>query len=400
MAMPSIAVLPFDNMGGDQTISYLGDGVAEDIISMLARAPDLSVTARNSSFKYKGTATDVRQIGKELGVGYVLEGSVRKDSDKVRIVAQLVDAKTGEHVWAERFDKTGADPWALQDEVTGKIITALSGEMGQLKRAQYRESWGKDTANLEEYDYYLRGHEVFMTASTKEDYKRAQQIWQEGLQKFPKSSLLQIKLGFGYFMAAFTWNSDDLDADYRRASELAEEGLAGESLAPNTKRLGHWLMSFVKSQEHDFERAWAEAEAAEKLAPYDAFMLGRLASVAIMCGQPDKAIEWLTIEQQRSPGDDHYWQLGWAYYAAGRYEEAIDAFKKARRPWNTDDHLLQAVTYVRLNRLDEAKAAVTEALKLDPSFTQAKWREGYFYSDPAFLEREVADLAAAGLPEK
>jgi TolB-like protein len=399
-AIPSIAVLPFDNMGGEQTISYLGDGVAEDIISMLARAPDLSVIARNSSFKYKGTATDVRQIGKELGVGYVLEGSVRKDSDKVRIVAQLVDTKTGEHVWAERFDKTGADPWALQDEVTGKIIAALSGEMGQLKKAQYREAWGKDTANLEEYDYYLRGHDVLMAAQTKDDYKRAQQIWHEGLQRFPNSSLLQIKLGFGYFMAAWNWQSDDLAGDYQRASELARKGLAGENLSPQTKRLGHWLMAFVKSQERDFEQAWAEAEAAAALAPYDAFMLGRLANVATMCGQSNKAIEWLTIELQRSPGDNHYWQFGWAYYVAGRYEEAIDAFKKSGRPWTPDDYLNQAATYVRLDRLDEAKAAVDQALKLDSSFTQAKWREGYFYSDPSILERQIADLGKAGLPEK
>ena len=143
LTVPSIAVLPFDNMGGDQTSTYFGDGVAEDIISMLARSPDVSVVARNSSFTYKGKATDVRQIGKELGVGYVLEGSVRKDADKVRIVAQLVDSRTGEHVWAERFDKTGTDPWALQDEVTGKIIGALAGERGQLKRAQYREVLGQ-----------------------------------------------------------------------------------------------------------------------------------------------------------------------------------------------------------------------------------------------------------------
>ena len=135
-------------MSGDPKLGYFSDGVTEDIIIDVARSPDLSVIARNSSFTYKGKATDVRQIGKELGVDYVLEGSVRKEADKVRIVAQLVDAKTGQHVWAERFDKTGTDPWALQDDVTGKIIGALAGDKGQLKRAQYREAWGRDTADL------------------------------------------------------------------------------------------------------------------------------------------------------------------------------------------------------------------------------------------------------------
>ena len=217
--IPTIAVLPFDNMGGDQTLAYFGDGVAEDVISMLARSPDVSVIARNSSFTYKGKSTDVRQIGKDLGVGYVLEGSVRRDADKVRIVAQLVDAKTGEHVWAERFDKTGTDPWALQDEVTGMIIMALAGERGQMKRAQYRESWGKDVSDLEEYDYYLRGHDRFMTW-TPEGNEDAKRIWSEGLGRFPKSSLLHIKLGWYHYARAFNGWSPDADADYRRAGEL------------------------------------------------------------------------------------------------------------------------------------------------------------------------------------
>ena len=195
--IPSIAVLPFDNMGSDPALNYFGDGVAEDIITMLARIPDLAVIARNSSFTYKGKATDVRMIGRDLGVDYVLEGSVRKEADKVRIVAQLVNAKTGQHVWAEHFDKTGTDPWALQDEVTGKIIGALTGERGQLKRAQYRNAWGKDAANLEEYDYYLRGHDVFMQF-TPEGNRQAGQIWEQGLKKFPDSALLQVKLGIAH----------------------------------------------------------------------------------------------------------------------------------------------------------------------------------------------------------
>ena len=136
--------------------------MAEDIITALSRFPDLVVVARSSSFAYKGKAVDMRQVGKELGVGYVVEGSVRKDGDKLRIVSQLIDTKNGEHVWAERFDRSGTDPWALQDEVTGMIVSAMTGEKGALKQAQYRQAWGKDATTLEEYDYYLRGHEQFM----------------------------------------------------------------------------------------------------------------------------------------------------------------------------------------------------------------------------------------------
>ena len=152
--VPSIAVLPFDDLSPDKSLGYLGDGVSEDIISMLSRFPDLSVIARNSSFVYKGKPIDVRQVGRELNVGYALEGSVRKDADQIRIVAQLIDAQTGKHVWAEHYDKSGTDPSALQDEVTGKIVDAIAADAGQLKRSQYHAAWGKDTADLGEYDYY------------------------------------------------------------------------------------------------------------------------------------------------------------------------------------------------------------------------------------------------------
>ncbi len=188
---PSIAVLPFDDMNADRSLAYLGDGVAEDIISMLARSPDVRVVARNSSFTYGGRPADIRKIGQELGVDYVLEGSVRKEADKLRIVAQLNDASTGIHLWAERFDKSGADPWALQDEVTQRIIAHLTGEKGQLKKAQYAEAWGKGAASLGEYDYYLRGLDVYMHAQSKEAFDRAGSIWREGLKKFPEVSAAQ-----------------------------------------------------------------------------------------------------------------------------------------------------------------------------------------------------------------
>ena len=178
--IPSVAVLPFDDLSGN--LGYLGDGVAEDIITTLSRFPDLVVVARGSSFAYKGRTIDMRRIGKALGVGYVLEGSVRKDGDKLQIVAQLIETKNGEHVWAERFDRSGTDPWALQDEVTGLIVSAMTGEKGAFKQAQYTQAWGKDATTLEEYDFYLRGHEQLMKY-TSEGIERSGEIWREGLDQ-------------------------------------------------------------------------------------------------------------------------------------------------------------------------------------------------------------------------
>lgn len=397
---PSIAVLPFDNMSGDPNMSYLGDGVSEDIISMLARSPDLSVMARNSSFTYKGKAVDLRQVGRELNVGYVLEGSVRKEADKVRIVAQLISASDGAHVWAERFDKTGDDPWALQDEVTGRIIGALVGERGQIKRNEYRDAWGKDAANLEEYDYYLRGHDLFMQWQP-DPHEEAGRIWKEGLSRFPDSALIQIKLGFYHFFRAFNGWTDNTDVDFKRAGELVRQAFAHQTLSPMERRLGHWLFAYVSAQERDFGRSVKEAESAVALAPYDAFLIGDLSQMLIMAGRPAQAIEWLDAAAQKDPANVPYYDLsrGWALTLQGKNEEALVALRNAAMYW-VSTPLLRAINHVRLGRLEEARSDVKTALEINPAFTLKTWREVYFYSDPSIVEREVADLAEAGLPEQ
>jgi TolB-like protein/class 3 adenylate cyclase len=398
---PTIAVLPFDNFSGDPAQDYLSDGVSEEIITMLSRFPDLAVIARNSTFAYKGRPVDVRQVGRDLGVDYVVEGSVRKEADKLRIVAQLVDAHTGQHVWAERYENAGSDPWLLQDEVTGKIIGSLTGEQGLIRKKEYDGAWGKDAGSLQEHDYYLRGHDIFINAETKEDYNRAGEIWHEGLVKFPRSSLLRIKLGWFYYVRADSFWSDDAAADYRRAGEFGREVQSTPNLSPQVRRLAHWLMAFVLSQEGDFDRAIAETDAAIALAPYDAFMLGTLSNIPMRAGKPAQAIEWIEKAMVRDPQNEkpNNFRLGRAYYLQGDYEKALAAINKGSPPW-VDVPLFLASIYVRLDRMEEARAEVKKALVMEPGFTQAKWREAWFYRDPNILERQLADLGKAGLPEK
>jgi adenylate cyclase len=265
--VPSVAVLPFDDLSAEQNLGYLGDGVAEDIITALSRFPDSAVGARTSSFTYKGKAVDIRQVGKELGVGYVVEGSVRKDGDRLRIVSQLIDTKNGEHVWAERFDRAGTDPWALQDEVTGMIVSAMTGEQGALKHAQHRQAWGKGATTLEEYDYYLRGHDQLMKY-TKEGIERSGEIWRKGLSKFPSSPLLKVKLGWHHLIRAVDFVSDDPRSDIRKAGELARQVLANEHLSPQVARLANWVVSHVLVRERDFDGALGATDRAVALAPY------------------------------------------------------------------------------------------------------------------------------------
>ena len=398
-SVPAIAVLPFDNLSRDADLDYFSDGATEDIITMLSRSPELTVMARNSSFVYKGKAVDVRQIGRELGVQYVLEGSVRKDADKVRIVAQLIDARNGQHVWAERFDGANSDPWVLQDDVAAKIVASLGGDDGQVRRAEYKVAWGKDTANLEEYDYYLRGHEMLMRF-TKEGVLRAGEIWREGLAKFPDSSLLRVKLGSAYVFGAWNLFSDDAAEDYRRGGELIRQGLAAPDVSPKAQQIAHWMLAYVCAFERDFGCAEAEAQMALKLAPFDATMLNDLASVQIMTGHPEVALEWAEKAAARDPGNREWINgtFGWAYLVQGEYEKAIVALKAG--PRFSGMRLTLAIAYVRVGRLDDAKAAVQDALALEPSLTQAAWRNVSFYSDPSITEREVADLDRAGLPQK
>ena len=395
--VPAVAVLPFDNMSADQNLGYLGDGVAEDIITALSRFPDLVVVARGSSFAYKGKAVDMRQVGKELGVDYVVEGSVRKDGDKLRIVSQLIDTKNGEHLWAERFDRSGMDPWALQDEVTGMIVSAMTGETGALKQAQYRRAWGKDATTLEEYDYYLRGHEPYMKY-TKQGVERSGEIFREGLAKFPSSPLLKVTLGWHHIMRVMISVSDDPPADVRKAGELARQVLANEHLSPQVARLANWLMSFVLVQEKDFDGALAAANKTVALAPYDTFMLSSLMIALVQIGRPVQALQWADQAAARDPALGWFYNRGrgWAYLVLGQFGEAVDALKQTEY---LDAHLLLAIAYVRLGRLAEARAEVDKMMRINPGITLQAWRLRYSFRDPAILDRYALDLVQSGLPE-
>jgi adenylate cyclase len=397
LTVPSLAVLSFDDLSANQNLAYLGDGVAEDIITALSRFPDLRVVARGSSFAYKGKAVDLRQVGEELGVGYVLEGSVRNDGDKLRIVAQLIDTKSGEHIWAERFDRSGADPWALQDQVTGMIVSALTGEKGALMEAQHRQAWGKGTT-LKEYDYYLRGHDQLMKY-TKAGIERSGEIWREGLAKFPNSSLLRVKLGWHHMVRSYTFVSDDSLGDVQNAGELARQVLANEHLSPQEARLAIWLMSCVLLQERDFDGAFAAVNKTVALAPFDMFVISRLMMVLVQVGQPHQALEWADQVAARDPslGWSYNYGKGWAHLLLERFGEAVTALRQTEF---NDAPLVLAIAYVRTGRLSDARAEVVRMLKRNPSITLPAWRLRYSFRDPATLDRFALDLIQSGLPEK
>lgn len=398
---PAIAVLPFDDMSADRSLGYLGRGVADDIIAMLARSPDVLVIARNSSFVYGGEPVDVRRVGAELGVDYVLEGSVRREGGVLRMVAQLSDAATGEHVWAERFDQAGDDPPALLDAVTGRIVATLIGHEGQVTRAEFRRAWGKDTARLGEYDYHLRAFDVMLRDWTEAGNARVDAIAREGLAKYPDSGLIKSKLAWNTWVRAYMFWSDDLSADFEAASALVREVLAMDGLPPQTELHARWLSAYVHMREGDFDRAVAAANATAALAPYDAFIITDLVEVLVPAGRYEQALEHLAIGDARSPADAGYRHAlrGWIYRLTGDHEAAVREYRAAGELW-PNQRLQFAVALVRLGLLGDARAEVRAVLAEAPDFTQARWREGTFYRDQAILEGEIADLALAGLPER
>ncbi|WP_353647049.1 adenylate/guanylate cyclase domain-containing protein [Mesorhizobium sp. WSM2240] len=398
---PSIAVLPFANMSGDPAQDYLGAGIAEDIITMLSSFPTLRVVSRTSSFVYD-KPVKVQQVGEDLKVNYVLEGSVRKTGDHVRVTAQLIDALTGDHLWANRYDEEGTNVAALQDDVANTLYGTLAGLRGEVMKREEAEAWSKSAPGLQEYDYYLRGHQLFFRF-TKEDNAAARQVWQEGLAKFPDSALLRTKIAFTYILGAVYGWTDDPWRDTELAWKVGTEAAA----IPNKSRLetflGHWSMAILyQFHEGDFERSVVEAEAAIKLVPYDALSRADLAMYLANAGETDRAIEWLeeAIRRDASPMDWYFTNLGIAYYNAGRPADAVAQFQKNKVP--SDVNL--AAAYARLGKLDEARATIARLLSYKPGWTlqkEAVWPAG---KHPQFVEplqsAYLADLAKAGLPEK
>ncbi|EJC84261.1 putative integral membrane protein [Rhizobium leguminosarum bv. trifolii WSM2297] len=396
--IPSVAVLPFADLSADKSLGYMGEGLANDVIAILSRFSDISVVSRTSSFAYEGQQGDIRQIGKELGVGYVVEGSVRKEGDRVRIVAQLINSKTGDNVWADHFDKAGTDPWALQDELTGKIVGAMTGEFGAIRKADYSRAWGKDSTNLAEYDYYLRA-ESQLNLYTKEGMERSGEISRQGLQSFPGSPLLTVELGWSHWLNAALLYSSDTQGDLREAKRLVDQVLADKNLSPQVARLANWLNAWLLTLNRDHDGAVAAMNKAITAAPYNAFTLTDAGSIFLQAGQPEKALELTDAAAARDPALSWFFNYvrGFIYIVLGKNEDAVEVLKTTDF---ADAPLQLAIAYVRLGREADARAAVGKMLKAAPTATIKSWRQTWNFRDPSIMDQAAADLARAGLPQQ
>ena len=395
---PSIAVLPFQNMSGDPEQEYFADGMVEDIITDLSRFRLLFVIARNSTFTYKGRAVDVKQVGRELGVRYVLEGSVRKAGQRVRITGQLIDTSTGAHLWAERFDGPLEDVFNLQDQVTSSVVAAIAPK---LEQAEIERARRKPTESLEAYDYYLRGMSSFHQGSKK--------ATAEALELFNKAIELDPSFAAAFGMAAwcyatrmiFVWTQDHRQ-EIAEAARLARRAAwLGKDDATALYPAGFALAYTVR----DYDTGIALIERSLVLNPNLGAAWFVSGWVRVLNGEPELAIEHFSRVARLSPFDPWIWGMhvgtAFAHFFAGRDREAIVAAERglADRPNYLPAVAILASASALADRMDQAQAALIQLRGLDPTLCLSGLKDRMLLRQPVDLRRLAEGLRKAGMPE-
>jgi adenylate cyclase len=390
---PSLAVLPFQNISGDPEQELFCDGLVEDILTTLAKLSGLRVIARNSSFVFKGRAVDVREAAKQLGVRYVLEGSVRKSGNRIRITAQLIDAKDGSHVWAERYDRSIDDIFTIQDEITLILATEMQVKLtdGEQVRLRYTT-----TSNVEAWTHWVQGLSFYRQAITKENTSAAQRAWEKALALDPTSAALNAMLGFVHSVKArFGWG-DGREAEIVKSRACADRALA---LDPSNAD-GHLVLGILDAWTEHYDDAASHVRKAVQLAPGAADILNLASFILAPSGYPDEALVLAQKSIALNPNHPavYFGILGNACRLSGRLEYAIAAFEayNARSPGFGLADLV--ITYQENGQVDKAKDAAKRLLAARPDFTVAGWRKTQFGSDKARLDADVAALRMMGLP--
>jgi adenylate cyclase len=396
---PSIAVLPFDNISGDPDQEYFSDGITEEIITALSKVPKMFVIARNSTFTYKGKPVKVQQVGEELGVQYVLEGSVRKAGNRVRITAQLVETLTGHHLWAERYDRDLKDIFALQDEITFKILTALQVTITEGERARV---WATRTDNLDAFLKYLQAR-PFAGLFTKEGNVVARQLALEAIDLDEKYSDPYVLIAqTNWFDGRFGW-SESRSESFKQAYLNAQKAQALDDSHPGV----HIIMGGLHLYEKQWEKAITECEKALALGPNDADNHVSAAHILRFAGRFEEAIV-LAQKALRLHPIHASWYLGelaMCYYYVGRHEEAIRLAEQLQSLADSRGEKfisywyygILAMNYIRLGRDQEAQKAAAEMKRLFPEYSLEWDKKFSIYKNPAHLERQHEDLRKAGL---
>jgi TolB-like protein/tetratricopeptide (TPR) repeat protein len=394
---PSIAVLPFVNMSGDPKQEFLSDGITENITTTLSKIPELFVIAHNSAFEYKGKPIDAKKVAGNLGVRYVLEGSIQKSGERIRITAQLIDATSGHHIWSEKFDREMKDLFALSDEVTHNIAVSLQIKLTEGEQARV---FHRDTKNLEAWALATQAWNL-ISRFTREDNARAQELAEQTVKLDPQYGFAWSLLAYGYFNAVRMGWCESPKEYFTRAVELNQKALTlNKDLFCATAMLGQ-----IHLFQRQYEQAIEMGRRSIELGPNIAVNYVILATTLYYAGNFEEAITLGEKAVRLHPFCPYYYQLYLAsfYRMAGRYEESLVLYKQilnrvqkeAFNPFRV--HIGLAEVYSEMGRVEEAHAQALEILRISPIFSLENWSKTEPFRDAKHLEKRLTALRKAGL---
>jgi adenylate cyclase len=400
---PSIAILPFTNMSGDPDQQYFSDGITEDIITDLSHFHSLFVIARNSSFQYRDRAIDVKRVGRELGVQYVVEGSVRRAGSRVRINAQLIDAKTGNHLWAQRYDRSMEDIFAVQEEVAQSVAATVSGRVEAAGRDQ---AFRLSPSALQAYDLVLRAKALMLTY-TRINIEQSRICAENAVQLDPGNARAYAHLAWCEWLVFTACWTEDREKALGKAYELARRAVGLDESDSFTR----WMLGVVHLFRREYDKARLELEKAIEMNPNDPEARGIYGLFLSAVGEAERGIEQFDIAKRHNPFDYSWmpWVKGIAYFTAHRYEEAIAVLKEVRDPINEVRGWLVA-SYAHAGHLAEAKSMLEEFLRVAEhdmavfpgrrlSDWESYWHCAIEYRDKEDFDHLFAALRKAGLPD-
>jgi TolB-like protein/class 3 adenylate cyclase/Tfp pilus assembly protein PilF len=397
---PSIAVLPFENLGEDPEFEMIADGISENIITALSKSPDIFVIARNSTFYYKGKQVKIKQISEELGVNYVLEGSLQKVGSKMRITAQLIDALKGHHIWADKYDREIQEILTIMDEITLAISKELS-----VKIFPYGIDAGPrvaGTRNLDAWTLFIKGYHHGNRIS-KENNVKAQELYEKALEIDPNFAAAMVDLGIVHVQnAKYGWSSSPTDS-IKQAKALAAKSMEIDAFQAGN----HILLGEILVLEGKLDEAIIENKKAIDIDPNDPVSQFWLGKALRWYGQYDEAIYHLKRAMRLNPHYPWYFPyvLGRAYFLLRQYDDSISIFESILERYQESEcspkwpHMQLAKVYAELGQYEKARLHMQKVLELDPNFNIQARRKENFYKDPAVTEREMDALRKAGAPE-
>ena len=394
---PSIAVLPFDNMSGDVEQEYFADGMTEDITTALSRIRWLFVIARNSSFAYKGKSVDVRQVAGELGVRYVLEGSVRKGGNRLRVTAQLIDASSGVHVWAERFDREIKDVFVLQDDITDALMASIEPE---LAKAEQQRAIRKPVENLDAWSWFQRGLWHHYRATKADNDEALRQIG-KAIELDPNFSRALAALAHVHYWNALFGYTEHAKENLETGLSLAKRAVVADDKEP----FAHFALGRISTLRGDLDTAIAELELAIELSPSFAHAYYGLGNALNFAGRAEEAIKMTDRAIRLNPHDPASWTFmsgrAWSLMFLGRFEEAHEWALKGVRQANAGwlSHAIVACTFAELGHTEEAEQAVSSTLAIKPDFRISFVAETYPFREDSYRDCFVTALRKAGFAE-